>query len=116
MCYYIRPADDMGLGKTLSLISLVVQKKDEGVKEWMAKPPSKEGELIILVCITFFVLCMVDLLLLLFSGLVKSPGTLVVCPASLMMQWADEVKTKLHRGTLSTKIYHGSNRTSFAQE
>ena len=36
----------MGLGKTLSMISLVVQKKDEGVREWMAKPPSKEGETI----------------------------------------------------------------------
>ena len=42
--YYIYPADDMGLGKTLSLISLVVGKKDEGVKEWMSKPPSKEGK------------------------------------------------------------------------
>ena len=41
-------ADDMGLGKTLSLISLVVQKKDEGVKEWMAKPPSKEGKTLII--------------------------------------------------------------------
>lgn len=38
----------MGLGKTLSLISLVVQKKDEGVKEWMAKPPSKEGKTLII--------------------------------------------------------------------
>jgi SNF2 family DNA or RNA helicase len=57
-----------------------------------------------------------DLLFGLFSGLVKSPGTLVVCPASLMMQWAEEVKTKLNHGTLSTKVYHGSNRTSFAQE
>ena len=37
-------ADDMGLGKTLSLISLVVQKRDEGIKEWMAKPPGKEGK------------------------------------------------------------------------
>ena len=38
----------MGLGKTLSLISLVVQKKDEGVKEWMVKPPSKEGKTLII--------------------------------------------------------------------
>lgn len=38
----------MGLGKTLSLISLVVQKKDKGVKEWMAKPPSKEGKTLII--------------------------------------------------------------------
>ena len=44
MYHSIYPADDMGLGKTLSLISLVVRKKDEGVREWMAKPPSKEGK------------------------------------------------------------------------
>ena len=49
MCVYCTcPADDMGLGKTLSLISLVVQKKDKGVKEWMAKPPSKEGKTLII--------------------------------------------------------------------
>lgn len=34
----------MGLGKTLSLISLVIQRKDEDIKEWLAKPPAKEGE------------------------------------------------------------------------
>lgn len=49
-------------------------------------------------------------------GLVKSAGTLVVCPASLMMQWADEVRTKLYPHVLTTNIYHGSNRTGFARE
>ena len=44
VCVCIGTADDMGLGKTLSLISLVVGKKDEGVEEWMSKPPSKEGK------------------------------------------------------------------------
>ena len=49
-------------------------------------------------------------------GLVKSAGTLVVCPASLMMQWAEEVKTKLQPHSLKVNIYHGSNRTGFAHE
>jgi SNF2 family DNA or RNA helicase len=52
--FYIGPADDMGLGKTLSLISLVVGKRDEGVKEFMAKPPSKEGKNLITLWISSF--------------------------------------------------------------
>ena len=50
------------------------------------------------------------------AGLVKSAGTLVVCPASLMMQWAEEVKNKLRPYTLTVNIYHGSHRTGFAHE
>ena len=41
---HVHVADDMGLGKTLSIISLVIQRKDEDVEEWLAKPPAKEGE------------------------------------------------------------------------
>jgi SNF2 family DNA or RNA helicase len=43
--------------------------------------------------------------------MVKSRGTLVVCPVSLVGQWVSEAKSKLTAG-VSLKIYeyHGSNR------
>ena len=50
----------MGLGKTLSLISLVIQKKDEGVEEWLAKPPAKEGEHCTTPSLRLYVVCCVS--------------------------------------------------------
>ena len=35
----------MGLGKTLSLISLMITKKDDNLEQWMAEPPAKEGKI-----------------------------------------------------------------------
>ena len=43
--------------------------------------------------------------------LVKCAGTLVVCPASLMLQWESEVKLKFETGTMKVLIYHGPSRT-----
>ena len=50
------------------------------------------------------------------TGLLKCPGTLVVCPASLMLQWEAEVNGKIRPGLIRAKVYHGSNRTKFASE
>ena len=50
------------------------------------------------------------------TGLLKCPGTLVVCPASLMLQWEAEVNGKMRPGLIRAKVYHGSNRTKFASE
>ncbi|KMQ96635.1 transcription termination factor 2 [Lasius niger] len=86
-------ADDMGLGKTLTMISLIMtslaQKKlmddsDDSDCEWSSdrKPLYHKG------------------------------GTLVVCPASLLLQWDNEVRNRCKRGLLSVEIYHGSNRES----
>ncbi|KAG7198793.1 hypothetical protein KM043_001771 [Ampulex compressa] len=87
-------ADDMGLGKTLTMISLIMANKvkdtsgsegeDSEDEEWSnhKKPLRHRG------------------------------GTLVVCPASLLAQWENEIKNRCKRGTLSVEIYHGTNRES----
>lgn len=81
-------ADDMGLGKTLTMISLVLKKTkhteeedDDREEEESSKKYRK------------------------YNG-----GTLVVCPASLLNQWAQEIDTKLKRGLLSYNVYHGPKR------
>ncbi|KAH7568967.1 hypothetical protein ACOSQ2_012429 [Xanthoceras sorbifolium] len=39
-------------------------------------------------------------------------GTLVVCPTSVLRQWAEELRSKVtSKGSLSILVYHGSNRT-----
>ncbi|KAK1557308.1 hypothetical protein Q3G72_022192 [Acer saccharum] len=39
-------------------------------------------------------------------------GTLVVCPTSVLRQWAEELRTKVtSKGSLSVLVYHGGNRT-----
>ncbi|KAG6475961.1 hypothetical protein ZIOFF_065193 [Zingiber officinale] len=44
-------------------------------------------------------------------------GTLVVCPTSVLRQWAEELKTKVvSSANLSFLVYHGSNRTKDAHE
>ncbi|WOL12968.1 helicase-like transcription factor CHR28 isoform X1 [Canna indica] len=44
-------------------------------------------------------------------------GTLVVCPTSVLRQWAEELKTKVaSRANLSFLVYHGSNRTKDPDE
>jgi len=44
-------------------------------------------------------------------------GTLVVCPTSVLRQWAGELKNKVtSKANLSFLIYHGSNRTKDPNE
>ena len=84
-------ADDMGLGKTLTMISLIIAsiaKKKSGMEEsdseeWMDCNVSAQR-------------C--------------KGGTLVVCPASLLSQWKNEINHRCKRGMLSVIIYHGTNR------
>ncbi|XP_047307734.1 helicase-like transcription factor CHR28 [Impatiens glandulifera] len=39
-------------------------------------------------------------------------GTLIVCPTSVLRQWADELNNKVtSKANLSVLVYHGSNRT-----
>lgn len=93
-------ADDMGLGKTLTMIALIMttlakkdldesddyleRKDDDDDAEWInkSKPSYPKG------------------------------GTLVVCPASLLSQWENEVLNRCKRGLLSVVVHHGSNRQS----
>ncbi|XP_043498526.1 transcription termination factor 2 [Polistes fuscatus] len=84
-------ADDMGLGKTLTMISLIMatlnQDDSESDDEWYTsnKPTTSKG------------------------------GTLVVCPASLLSQWENEIKSKCRKGILSVEVYHGNNREKISK-
>ncbi|KAL2946117.1 hypothetical protein AAZX31_U002700 [Glycine max] len=41
-----------------------------------------------------------------------SAGTLIVCPTSVLRQWAEELRSKVNgQASLSVLVYHGSNRT-----
>ncbi|CAL4066413.1 unnamed protein product, partial [Meganyctiphanes norvegica] len=108
-------ADDMGLGKTLTILSLVAlhrqrvangqivedftslreleqdsQESDQENKEeesWIKKKSSGTKRR---------------------SVLVPSPGSLVVCPASLMGQWEAECQKRFERSWMKCLIYHGT--------
>ncbi|EFN62976.1 Transcription termination factor 2 [Camponotus floridanus] len=86
-------ADDMGLGKTLTMISLImttlaqkdsIDESDDDDSKWINDRKS----------------------------LYHKGGTLVVCPASLLHQWDNEVRNRCKHGLLSVEIYHGSKRES----
>lgn len=77
----------MGLGKTLSVLSLVWLKKGsrEDIQAWRRKPAPR-------------------------NSLVKTSATLVVCPASLMLQWEEEAQNKIG-DKMSVYVYHGKKIT-----
>ncbi|CAG9859723.1 unnamed protein product [Phyllotreta striolata] len=89
-------ADDMGLGKTLTMISLILKSRELGGKDthhsdsgedsdendWKNRRSSKK-----------------------YKG-----GTLVVCPASLLNQWSEELVRRTKKGLLSFNLYHGPKR------
>ena len=119
----------MGLGKTLSMLSLVAATKkpeyDPQLKEWLSKSTANKGYflstqcrgfpffIVVIVVVVVVVVCVLCVCVL---DLLKCAGTLVVVPASLMMQWDSEVKLKFKPRSLCAIVYHGNNRTKFPQE
>ncbi|KAG2592154.1 hypothetical protein PVAP13_5NG529200 [Panicum virgatum] len=127
-------ADDQGLGKTVSAISLILTERppvpqssnikkepceavtlDDDDEDDCAEPHSKKQ----------MQTCNPEVT----SNTVKrenpivavktrpAAGTLVVCPTSVLRQWAGELKNKVtSRANLSFLIYHGSNRTKDPEE
>ncbi|EFH61415.1 hypothetical protein ARALYDRAFT_318431 [Arabidopsis lyrata subsp. lyrata] len=80
-------ADDQGLGKTISTISLILLQKLKSQSKQKKRKSRKFG------------------------------GTLIVCPASVVKQWAREVKEKVSdEHKLSVLVYHGSRRTKDPKE
>ncbi|XP_041969731.1 transcription termination factor 2 isoform X2 [Aricia agestis] len=78
-------ADDMGLGKTLTMISLIASDKEKIQDDDDDDQVNKK--------------------------LVRG-GTLVVCPASLVTQWAAEVSTHCAAHALSVCAHHGAARAT----
>ncbi|XP_034592714.1 helicase-like transcription factor CHR28 isoform X3 [Setaria viridis] len=127
-------ADDQGLGKTVSAISLILTERppvpqsstikkepceavtlDDDDEDDCAEPNLKKQ----------MQTCSSELT----SNTVKqenpivavktrpAAGTLVVCPTSVLRQWAGELKNKVtSKANLSFLIYHGSNRTKDPDE
>ncbi|CAN7050800.1 helicase-like transcription factor CHR28 [Brassica rapa] len=74
-------ADDQGLGKTISIIALILLQKLKSQSRRVKKRSRRSG------------------------------GTLVVCPASVVKQWAKELDDKVSpQNKLSVLVYHGSRR------
>lgn len=84
-------ADDMGLGKTLTMISLIiasnVKKLDDSRSDYQRTDRTVR-----------------------YRG-----GTLVVCPASLLAQWENEVINRCKRDTLKVTVHHGAKRATTAR-
>ena len=50
------------------------------------------------------------------QGFITSQATLVVCPASLMLQWQKEVERRCAPGLVRMCLYHGANRERNAKK
>ncbi|KAF9205533.1 hypothetical protein BGZ49_003897 [Haplosporangium sp. Z 27] len=85
--------DDMGLGKTIQTMALIVSRPSGPIDDpviWDERkiyhePPPE-------------------------STLVKTKATLVLAPVSLMLQWAEELRSKTEPGLLKVYVYHGKDR------
>uniref|UniRef100_A0A0E0JPH7 Uncharacterized protein n=1 Tax=Oryza punctata TaxID=4537 RepID=A0A0E0JPH7_ORYPU len=126
-------ADDQGLGKTVSTISLILTERspvpssavkqepceavtlDDDDEDDSAEPHLKKPALAHLADT-----CKPEAT----SSTIKTEnpianvkarpaaGTLVVCPTSVLRQWADELRNKVtSKANLTFLVYHGSNRT-----
>ncbi|CAN8245081.1 unnamed protein product [Cochlearia groenlandica] len=127
-------ADDQGLGKTISTIALILKERfspalacEESTKKEFFDLESESGESALLKPSMKSKQCDHSQLLLSENrvdgeSVGKSrgrpaAGTLVVCPTSVMRQWADELRKKVSSEVnLSVLVYHGSNRTKDPHE
>lgn len=111
----------MGLGKTLTMISLILKQreieanaKEEKGEKWLSRQEqvkkSEQDPPLISYSSISLSSCSFHLLLPVSSHLVASDATLVVCPASLVYQWKNEIERRCEPGALRIVVYHGPNR------
>ncbi|URE25963.1 SNF2 family N-terminal domain [Musa troglodytarum] len=130
-------ADDQGLGKTISTIALILMKRSPSHQPLSCMGKQDRPESLHLDdddgCGDFSEInglkkprisgLMVD------SGSKKreypvmavpsrpAAGTLIICPTSVLRQWAEELKTRVtSSANLSFLVYHGNNRTKDPHE
>ncbi|KAG2601171.1 helicase-like transcription factor CHR28 isoform X3 [Panicum virgatum] len=127
-------ADDQGLGKTVSAISLILTERppvpqsstikkepceavslDDDDEDDCAEPHSKKRMQTCNPEVTSNTVKQDNPILAVKTR--PAAGTLVVCPTSVLRQWAGELKNKVtSKANLSFLIYHGSNRTKDPEE
>ncbi|KAI9793804.1 MAG: hypothetical protein M1833_000527 [Piccolia ochrophora] len=84
-------ADMMGLGKTLSVLALVVATMDDASAWSKQRPPARQTEEEV-------------------PLMRNSKGTLLIAPLSTVGNWEEQIKMHLDDSTLSSYIYHGTDR------
>ncbi|KAF7803513.1 helicase-like transcription factor CHR28 isoform X2 [Senna tora] len=128
-------ADDQGLGKTVSTIALILKERPSTLMDCHS---AQKGELETLnldadddvlpesggvkketnICQDISSVCPIKNKNLLMQTKGRpSAGTLIVCPTSVLRQWAEELQNKVtSKANLSVLVYHGSNRTKDPHE
>ncbi|CAO2166617.1 unnamed protein product [Urochloa humidicola] len=127
-------ADDQGLGKTVSTISLILTERppvpqsstvkkepcvavtlDDDDEDDCAEPHLKKQMQTCRSEVTSNTVKQENPIVAVKTR--PAAGTLVVCPTSVLRQWAGELKNKVtSKANLSFLIYHGSNRTKDPDE
>lgn len=130
-------ADDQGLGKTISTIALILKERPRSTEPSPDSAEKFEPETVNLDdddddaaagfgeikqesadCLPKLNGCSRESSLSMRQAKGRpSAGTLVVCPTSVLRQWADELQNKVTtKANLSVLVYHGSNRTKDPSE
>ncbi|XP_062161396.1 helicase-like transcription factor CHR28 isoform X3 [Alnus glutinosa] len=123
-------ADDQGLGKTVSTIALILKERApsfracQNVKQGELETLNLEEDEVVLPAVdgmkqdadlqqvTSNRTRMKNMNPLVQAKGRPSAGTLIVCPTSVLRQWAEELSSKVtSKADLSVLTYHGSNRT-----
>ena len=116
--------DDMGLGKTLTMIALIASDvKPEGAATTSAdsgkhKEKGKQGELVSQMQLLPADMQQQQQHQKKKSDKMKQKGkkthpvstTLIICPASLLLQWADEIDRHVRPRSMHATVFHGPKR------
>ncbi|KAJ6802551.1 helicase-like transcription factor CHR28 isoform X1 [Iris pallida] len=122
-------ADDQGLGKTISTIALILMERSPSCKSCSMLEKQEECEALNLDDDEVSVMKQSrhSMPQVMSRPIRENPvsvvkgrpqaGTLVVCPTSVLRQWAEELQNKVtSKANLSYLVYHGGNRTKDPNE